>query len=423
MADGPTKSRFKPRRRAIGIVLVFLCALIPYAMLGRGVTPDQIGQLDRQHQAILNLHKKIAAERPQFPARDGAATAAALDGATTAAREADQARCDRLFREIYGPPERRRPDASLDARLAPARELAALYDSGARVSDDAKIGLCTWGNVFLSNALADRMIAEAGYRPELEQSREHILACTLPAAKFLRMADLPVLADNPALGRLQNILDPPYADPYMKTKPYPQALLELDPDLIAPRRPWYWRRQMPRYLEIASGQAGDLAGELATFQSVYRARRGIAPLKFLGAVRAMPLRRHTMERQVRFVEELTAQADRIYEYPDLFLALPDQDDNTWKIGYWSAGQEKARLICAALEMLRGAAVPEHPGVDSYFYDIYTGGRIRIEQATTKGGDVRVTLGCGYPAGKPLPYKNLAVTFVVPPSHPALKGLK
>ncbi len=99
MADGPTKSRFKPRRRAIGIVLVFLCALIPYVMLGRGVTPDQIGQLDRQHQAILNLHKKIAAERPQFPARDDVATAAALDGATTAAREADQARCDRLFRK------------------------------------------------------------------------------------------------------------------------------------------------------------------------------------------------------------------------------------------------------------------------------------------------------------------------------------
>ncbi len=87
------------------------------------------------------------------------------------------------------------------------------------------------------------------------------------------------------------------------------------------------------------------------------------------------------------------------------------------------GPEKARLICAALDILRGAAVPEHPGVDSYFYDIYTGGRIRIEQATTKGGDVRVTLGCGYPAGKPLPCKSLAVTFVVPPSHPALKSLK
>lgn len=422
MPDSPIKPRIT-RRRILIAIGIFAIIAAPLVIFGRGVTQDQIDRLNKSHAAVIELHGKIAAEKGQFRNNSDSARAQSADPPTTISREAAQARCDKLFTEIYAVPKPGQQRERIEALLPKARELAWLYDTGVRVSAEAKVGLCGWENEFLTVALAERLIAEAGYQPDSMQTPDDIVRFTIAGAKFVRVVDLPTIVENPVIRRLQEILDPPRIDAYSKTKPYPKSLLDMDLDLIAPKRPWYWRQQLPYHLEIASSQASGLASELSSFRNTYAARSGSAPVRFTKTLCYMPFRRGSLEHQVQFLEQLTAQADKIYEYPDLFMAMPGQDDNTWKLGYWAAGQEKARLICAAIEMLRGAPVPDHPLPDSYFYDIYIGGRIRIEQSTLHSRDIRVTLSCGYPTGKPMPWKNAEITFVVPPDHPAVKALK
>lgn len=424
-------------RVAILIVLGFLI----YALLCHGVSSGQKQRLTELGARVEALHQNASANHT---VSSNAATSASL------ARAAAQTRCDQLAREIFGEFKIVSKDNDANKKLADkllpkARELASLYDRHVRVSENVKIDLCTNDRFSLMGYLVGGLTKESGYvkivlkrdmnspgTPKAvaedgsteDITPDQVVNALIPAAKFLRVMGMPEHTD-PVADALQFMFDPDPKDANAKNSPITATLQALDLNLISPQEPWMWQKQIPYHVQIALTEANDLAQRLSTFQGTYD-YVGAGPNEFthyFNVLKYMPFRQRDVERRLEKAEDLASRADKITTYQDLFTpGLSNQGGGN--VGINSQGQARARLACAAIEMLRGNPAPSEAGPASNFYDIYTGGRVQIQKTPIQNGNVRVKLitNCSAP-GKNYAWGATDFSFVVPANHPCLNGLK
>lgn len=440
------KSESRPSTiwRIGGIVLLLAGLFVVYLFLGGRVTEEQIQRSERNKKSIAEFRQKriveqIASQRPDIKrtTANDTNTTAALDRAEM------QKRCDETFESIFdtwnstkhwGPVDQKAQDEmqkTYKALLPKMRELIALYDAGVRVSDKAKIGYCTNENAMLIGRLSYFLMENDGFKWNKKQSPDEILKYLVPAAKFERVIELP-LAQGGVARCLQQLFDP---DPVMlkelmltelvnPANAYQQVIQNLDLELIAPRRAWDWRAQTPAILEYTQAWADDYAKQMSTIQGTYdyisQYNRDMSwPEKILKTAVELPFRQQNVEYHLKFVEELTAQAENVHVFQDFSKGVKDPSLAGSMVGDEIADMAEARLTCAGLHILRGEPVPTQVTPDSYFYDPYRDGRVNIEQIPMSDGNIRVKLSCRNPQTGRIPQ----FTFILPANHPVLKNLK
>jgi hypothetical protein len=118
---------------------------------------------------------------------------------------------------------------------------------------------------------------------------------------------------------------------------------------------------------------------------------------------------------IRTAEDLTAAWRQTRPYPD-----PDLWDGAEPLMDTLRLEQRARLIAAALEIAQGRPIPENPTPDSYFYDCFTGGPIRVYRASENSNEIYLeSVGARVP-GEQYPRYNSFIYLSLPPDHPLLK---
>ncbi|MCE5230144.1 hypothetical protein LLG95_11165 [bacterium] len=440
--DERNRAKSKFPWRLVGLILLVLILLIGRGFLGHGVTSEQTERMQRNQQVVAELQKKLAAERITSHPEENKGVAT-KDSITTmsADRAALQERCDTLFKDIFDTWNSKPHPAPFDvwamqqtqnlslSLLPQARELAALYDRGIRVSAKAKIGYRTNENALLISRLSYYLMESNGYKWGTKQSSEEILKYLIPAAKFERVVELP-LASSGVTSALQQLLDPePVTRKDMGFPPftYPQAIQNLDLELISPRRAWDWREQLPGILEYSNAWANDFTKKMSTIRGTYDwiceiHGNGSVPEKIWRTALYLPGRQGQVETHLKFAEELNAQAGNVHSYADFTRNISDSSLTEMMIGSQTQEQIKSRLMCAGLEILHGNPIPTQVTPDSYFYDPYRGGRVKIEQTPISKNNVRIKLSCSY-AANPQEWNFVQSSIILPANHPALKEIK
>lgn len=440
--DEQPRPKSKAFRRMIGVILLLLILLLVYAVVRGGVSSEQKARLRQNEQRVAELQQKYAAERIASRQKESM-RAAIKDSVTTMStdRAAAQEKCDELFKSIFDTWNSRHHPVLMDdetvrqtknfqmSLLPKIRELAALYDSGVRVSAKAKIGYCNSENANLIEDLSYLLMESEGHKWGKRQSSEEILKYLIPAAKFERVIDMPQ-AGSGVTRCLQQLFDPDSATLKTMGYPsyaYPKAFQEIDLELLAPRRAWDWREQTPNILEYTHAWADDFTKRVSTIRGTYdyvsemQYNNGVAK-NILNTALYLPFRREQVEVHVQFVEDLTANAENIHSYQDFTKNITQTGIAEMMVGGAFNQQAQARLTCAGLQILRGEPIPAQVTPDSYFYDPYRGQKVNIEQIPMSDGNVRVRLSCSH-GTNPQAWNMPQFTFILPSNHPALKNLK
>lgn len=376
--------------------LTLIGALIVVVILGLGLgylyslpRPDRavLAEAERKYEQVRALYPKLATPAPvstQTPQPKNQ---------TQTTTESLQARCDRLFKELLLPTEimTALDTRELDAKLENARELAAMYDSGIRVSDEAR-------NLYrLVHADAFRYIAQSlaeGRHPGDPKALQYGTTWTareqdpvvraklfdnlVTALKFLRVADCP-FQHLYIYQELIVALQPPPINASGPLRALPSELMTLDLNLLAPRRALDWPRCMALALEQCREQrkywenmldTGFVFDRLCEMESRARVRepwsskafgycRSVAGALVISRKHAPATLDYFRSVETNFEDYATSCAKSVAPIPaDNTMIQLDFD------------QLQARLIAGALALRRGEPVPplDKIGPDSYFFD-------------------------------------------------------
>lgn len=301
-----------------------------------------------------------------------------------------QALADQLFLEIMIEPNELILNSydreGLMSRLPKARELAGLYDSGVRVSDEAKLKYTLRRGEAIP-WLASGIVCDV---KKISPNDEYIfghpwklgepdryrnsakIENVIAAFKFLRMVDCPTEARKLDALRECFEVDEDASD----TLPViPPQLMALDPDLIARRGPVDWqnhirlcldyrheitvndtRRLDPRFA-FRVGQQQYMRKDLAWYK-----KAGGFFICVLGGI-IFPREEYTRES----IRDKIRDQDEILRYAQNYLGKKTNLANPLE---FSISSVHTRLIAGALQLRQGTPVPapEQIGPDSYFYN-------------------------------------------------------
>lgn len=461
--DEPTrKSGWRlVRRMAAWTLIAFLM------LMGAGIIylkslplpdPEVLAEADNQYRRTRALFPDV---RPTT----GTAARTAIESTGTSSTLAAQARCDRLFREMIAA---ERGDGQRQALIGlgmisaedvvgsvdKAKELAALYDQGVRVSPELQAEWMRHGGRVIINQLAMALWLDARPGETARQiysrwgidqldpaERAKRFEGYFTALKLLRVVNAPVNDNGLELfmiggkQRAQNIL-------YLtEVEDLPPELMKMDLNLLAPREPLDWTRGVASSLDFTHDGT-------AAWQSLLKASNAFDFFKALneknepdtwykpiqatligagGAIVGPPM----------FVApQLTWQMERAKDMQDYARALARGQLDPANISYGTVftlqmtnEQIGSRLLAGGIELRRGAAVPapDKIGPDSYFFDpiLQRPYKLYVQPAQKDWVDlcVRRQVAPHAPRQGEKPENEMDVTKIrLPANHPGLEGL-
>ncbi|MCE5230660.1 hypothetical protein LLG95_13855 [bacterium] len=298
---------------------------------------------------------------------------------STSTTESLQARCDRLFLSVLIPCDPACGDVAdltlIESKLPQARELADLYDTGIRVSPEARRHYALFRHNFTIRYLAETLLRGNGLQPDYNVRATKIVR----ALKFLKMIDSPNVNVNIELW-LNDFL---YSGgPSLLPPDLPPALKTLDTELISPRKPKPidWDSYFPMILDQMHGMRKYQEKFLSPV-FVFNYMRGLLhhsdpperwyekPIIYLISTKAAIT--HPRLQTPETLEDMLENESRVQHLAESWRAGKITPEKLTAALGASNINISERLCAAAIELRQGAPLPAPAQItpDSYLYDL------------------------------------------------------
>lgn len=398
------------RRLIFTALFLFVLAIIAgliYLRTRPVPSPESIAEAGRKYKQVRALYRD---------APSSTTLAAALTSNPTSTSLALQAECDRLALDLvnstYAFTDQSRiifghPSVKIMACADQASALAAMYDKGVRLSPEALREFeQKFGNRIVA-AMVQYIIMDAGPQDTSESidkkprvldgcdaaGRARMMERIVTALKLMRVVDSPIPG-----GVAWHFRDPKNYSPHLEQQPVlPPELMNIDLELLAPRKPLDWDHYLgleldyhreysltmqrlmnpPNAYQIWAGMTQDEFPD-AWYKPIQVIAIGAggavaSPRMFFG-----PELKHSLQREESIQQYAAAYAARTLD--------PSKIETAW---VFDNEQISSRVLAGAIELRRGGTVPDlnKIGPDSYFFDPITQRPYNFYVSPAKNGAV------------------------------------